>query len=39
MSLNWTSDSTTVATGCGNGKVLFGYVVEKTVNFENIEVV
>ena len=38
MSLDWTSDGTIVSGGCGNGKVVFGYVVEKSVSFENIEI-
>jgi len=33
MSLNWSSDGTIVAGGCGNGRVVFGYIVEKSVSF------
>jgi len=37
MSLGWSSDGTIVAGGCGNGKLTFGYIVDRTLTYNNME--
>ena len=36
--LSWSSDGTTVAGAGGNGTVVFGTIIDRTVNWKNIEV-
>jgi len=36
--LSWSSDGTTVAGAGGNGSVVFGSIIDRTVNWKNIEV-
>ena len=36
--LSWSSDGTTVAGAGGNGNVVFGTIIDRTVNWKNIEV-
>lgn len=39
LSLSWTNDGTVVAGAGGNGSVAFGYIVDKKLNWSNIEAI
>jgi len=39
LKLSWSSDGTVVAGSGGNGAVVFGYMVDKKVNWNNIEAI
>lgn len=38
LDVSWSSDGNICAGACGNGQVIFGYIVDRQLNYENWEV-
>jgi intraflagellar transport protein 80 len=39
MNIAWTSDGTICAGAAGNGSVIFGHVVERTITYDKWEII
>ena len=37
LDIGWSSDGTIAAGGCGNGQLIYGYIVDRYLNYENWE--
>lgn len=38
LSLSWSNDGNTIAGGCGNGSIITGTIVDRSVNWQNMEI-